>query len=141
MVMTGIVLTGLIILTVVAAGWLFQKSGRGRAKKVILGINFLLFIGLIFWSMNLIIPNLASAAEISGETANSSSGLGYLAAGLAVGLASIGAGIGVGIAGAAAIGAISEKPEILGRTLIFIGLAEGVAIYGLIISIMILGRL
>jgi V/A-type H+-transporting ATPase subunit K len=44
----------------------------------------------------------------------------------------------VGIAGAAAIGAIAEKPELLGRTLIFVGLAEGIAIYGLIISFIIL---
>ena len=62
-----------------------------------------------------------------------------LAAALATGLASIGAGIAVGMAGAAAIGAIAEKPELVGRTLIFVGLAEGIAIYGLIISFIILG--
>lgn len=61
-----------------------------------------------------------------------------LGAALATGLAAIGAGIAVGISGAAAIGAITEKPEVLGRTLIFVGLAEGIAIYGLIISFMIL---
>lgn len=63
-----------------------------------------------------------------------------MGAALATGLAAIGAGIAVGIAGAAAIGAITEKPETLGRTLIFVGLAEGIAIYGLIISFMILTR-
>lgn len=62
-----------------------------------------------------------------------------LAAAIATGLAAIGAGIAVGIAGAAAIGAISEKPELLGRTLIFVGLAEGIVIYGLIVSFIILG--
>ncbi len=62
-----------------------------------------------------------------------------MAAALATGLAAIGAGIAVGIAGAAAIGAIAEKPELVGRTLIFVGLAEGIAIYGLIISFIILG--
>jgi V/A-type H+-transporting ATPase subunit K len=61
-----------------------------------------------------------------------------IGAALATGLAAIGAGIAVGIAGAAAIGAITEKPEVLGRTLIFVGLAEGIAIYGLIISFLIL---
>ena len=45
----------------------------------------------------------------------------------------------MGIAGAAAIGAVAEKPELLGRTLIFVGLAEGIAIYGLIIAFMVLG--
>ena len=68
------------------------------------------------------------------------SGGAELGAALATGLACIGAGIAVGIAGAAAIGGITEKPEILGRTLIFVGLAEGIAIYGLIISFMILNR-
>jgi V/A-type H+/Na+-transporting ATPase subunit K len=62
-----------------------------------------------------------------------------LAAALATGLAAIGAGIAVGIAGAAAIGAIAEKPELLGRTLIFVGLAEGIVIYGLIVAFIILG--
>lgn len=61
-----------------------------------------------------------------------------LGAALAIGLAAIGAGIAVGISGAAAIGAMAEKPEILGRALIVVGLAEGIAIYGLIISFMIL---
>ena len=63
----------------------------------------------------------------------------FLAAAIATGLAAIGAGIAVGIAGAAAIGAIAEKPELLGRSLIFVGLAEGIVIYGLIVSFIILG--
>jgi V/A-type H+-transporting ATPase subunit K len=62
----------------------------------------------------------------------------FLGAAIATGLAAIGAGLAVGIAGAAAIGAIAEKPELLGRTLIFVGLAEGIVIYGLIISFIIL---
>jgi V/A-type H+-transporting ATPase subunit K len=62
----------------------------------------------------------------------------FLAAAIATGLAAIGAGIAVGIAGAAAIGAIAEKPELLGRTLIFVGLAEGIVIYGLVVSFLIL---
>lgn len=61
-----------------------------------------------------------------------------LAAGLAIGLAGIGAGVGIGLSGAAAIGAITEKPEVLGKALIFVALAEAVAIYGLVIAIMIL---
>ncbi|HEX9012860.1 MAG TPA: ATP synthase subunit C [Anaerolineaceae bacterium] len=63
-----------------------------------------------------------------------------LAAAVSTGLACIGAGIGVSGTGAAAIGAIAEKPESFGRSLIFVGLAEGVAIYGLIISFLVLNR-
>jgi F0F1-type ATP synthase membrane subunit c/vacuolar-type H+-ATPase subunit K len=68
-------------------------------------------------------------------------GWGYVAAALSTGIAALGAGVAVSGVGSAAMGAISERPELLGRSLIFVGLAEGIAIYGLIISIMILGRL
>ncbi|MBU1192057.1 MAG: ATP synthase subunit C [Gammaproteobacteria bacterium] len=68
-------------------------------------------------------------------------GWGYLAAALSTGLSALGAGIAVASVGSAAIGTITEKPEMLGRTLIFVGLAEGIAIYGLIISILILNRI
>ena len=61
-----------------------------------------------------------------------------LAAGISTGLAALGAGVAVSGTGAAAIGAIAEKPEALGRSLIFVGLAEGVAIYGLLISFLVL---
>lgn len=63
-----------------------------------------------------------------------------LAAALSTGLAAIGAGIAVGGSGAAAVGATAEKPESFGRSLIFVGLSEGIAIYGLMISFIILGR-
>jgi len=62
-----------------------------------------------------------------------------LAAGIAVGLGSLGAAYAVGNTGAAAIGVIAERPEAFGRVLIFVGLAEGIAIYGLIIAFMVLG--
>jgi V/A-type H+-transporting ATPase subunit K len=62
------------------------------------------------------------------------------AAAIAVGIGSMAGGGAVGYVGAAAMGAIGEKPELAGRALIFVGLAEGIAIYGLIIGIMILGK-
>ena len=65
----------------------------------------------------------------------------FLSAAIVTGLSTIAAGIAVAYVGAAAVGAISEKPELAGRTLIFVGLAEGIAIYGLIIAIMILGKI
>jgi V/A-type H+-transporting ATPase subunit K len=66
---------------------------------------------------------------------------GFMAAALVAGLGALGAAYAVAIVGAAAMGAVAEKPEMAGRALIFVGLAEGIAIYGLIIAIMILGRL
>lgn len=65
-------------------------------------------------------------------------GFKYLAAALSTGLATIGTGVAVGSTGSSAIGAVSEDPTILGKTLIFVGMAEGIAIYGMIISILIL---
>ena len=68
-------------------------------------------------------------------------GLAYLAAALAVGLACIGSCYAVARIGSASLGAVTEKPELTGRALVFIGLAEGIAIYGLIIAIMILNKI
>ncbi|HNY50077.1 MAG TPA: ATP synthase subunit C [Smithella sp.] len=81
---------------------------------------------------------------VEGEPAKSGAdwmGFAYIGAALAVGLACIGSAYAVARIGSAAIGAVSEKPELTGRTLVFIGLAEGIAIYGLIIAIMILNKL
>jgi V/A-type H+/Na+-transporting ATPase subunit K len=68
-------------------------------------------------------------------------GLAFVAAALSTALATLGAGYAVGRVGSAAIGAIAEKPELFGRALVLVGLAEGIAIYGLIVSILILNRL
>ena len=93
---------------------------------------------LLMW-----MPALAADAAGSAGPAVPEGALqwGFLAAALATGLSSLGAGIAVASVGSAAIGAIAEKPELLGRTLIMVGLAEGIAIYGLIISILIFNRI
>lgn len=65
----------------------------------------------------------------------------FISAALSVGISCVAAGIAVANVGSAAMGALSEKPELTGRALIFVGLAEGIAIYGLIIAIMILGKI
>lgn len=75
------------------------------------------------------------------KTLTDAIGLAYIGAGVAVGFACLASGYAVAKIGSAAIGAVSEKPELMGRTLVFLGLAEGIAIYGLIIAIMILNKL
>ena len=91
----------------------------------------------LFWT-----PALAAEAESASRSLpDGAMQWGFLAAALATGLSSLGAGIAVGSVGSAAIGALAEKPELLGRTLILVGLAEGIAIYGLIISILILNQI
>ena len=66
---------------------------------------------------------------------------GFIAAGASTSIGAIAAAYAVSHVGAAALAAMGERPEVAGRALIFVGLAEGIAIYGLIVSIMILGRL
>ena len=68
-------------------------------------------------------------------------GLGLIGAALPTALAAIGAGMAVGPVGAAALAVIADKPEAFGRSLVYLGLAEGIAIYGLVVSILILGAL
>jgi V/A-type H+-transporting ATPase subunit K len=79
---------------------------------------------------------VAAAGEVSVGM-----GLAIIGAGIPTALSTIGAGIAVGPIGAASLAAITEKPENLGRTLIYLGLAEGIAIYGLVISILLLNRI
>lgn len=90
--------------------------------------------------MSVVLPALAMAQE-SAPKGTTDAGLGYLSAAIAVGASSLGASIAVAVVGSAAMGTIGEKPELAGRALIFIGLAEGIAIYGLIVALMILAKL
>ncbi len=84
---------------------------------------------------------LAAAPGAGDRHQHRSVELGLLGAALATGMSSLGAGFAVAKVGTAAIGALAEKPELFGRLLIFVGLAEGIAIYGLIVSILILNKL
>jgi F0F1-type ATP synthase membrane subunit c/vacuolar-type H+-ATPase subunit K len=65
-------------------------------------------------------------------------GSGLIAAGIAASVSAIAAGVAVAYVGSAAVGAVSEKPEVFGRTIIFVALGEGIAVLGLVIAIMIL---
>jgi len=92
------------------------------------------------------VVSLMAAVSYSQETTQATTGItdkGLLlvGAGIAAGLAALGAGVGLGTASAAAIGAIAEKPELLGKTLLYIVLIEAIAIYGLAMFFIILARL
>jgi V/A-type H+-transporting ATPase subunit K len=89
------------------------------------------------------VPQAAAAGEAAARAAPDAAGFawGYAAAAAATALSSLGAGFAVANVGTAAVGAITEKPELFGRMLILVGLAEGIAIYGLIVAILILERL
>ncbi len=85
--------------------------------------------------------NQAIAEATNSENNKDTNGVGMIAAAIATGLACIGSGIAVAVVASSAVGAISEDPSLLGKTIILAGLAEGISIYGLIISIMILNKI
>jgi len=129
----------LIVFMTIGCGVILVRSKEtadGRRVKNILRFSLGSYISLIAMFLFILAPRVAFAA-----TEGSASGLGFIAAAISTGLATIGAGYAVGAVGSSALGAVSEDPAILGKTLIFVGLAEGIAIYGLIVSIMILGRI
>jgi len=137
-----LMLTFCVVIATVTYGVVEQSKidilGKQKVKKA-LKINLGVFIPVMMGALIVNIPGVAKGAQ--AVALNPAAGLGYLAAGLSTGLATIGAGYAVGAVGSSALGAVSEDPKILGKTLIFVGLGEGIAIYGLIISIMILSKL
>jgi V/A-type H+/Na+-transporting ATPase subunit K len=113
-------------------------DGKAKVKRA-LKINLTAFVPVITAALIMMIPNIASAASTSGIS--SAAGIGYISAALSTGIACLGASYAVASIASSALGAVSENPDIFGKTLIYVGLGEGIAIYGLIISIMILTKL
>ncbi|MBU5256494.1 ATP synthase subunit C [Tissierella praeacuta] len=133
--------TTLMVLMTIGTGiFMIYKNVEGNRKKLkkVLRTNLYVFLPILVATIITLVPGI-----INAETASTSSvsGFGFIAAALSTGLATVGAGYAVAVVGSSALGAVSEDPSILGKTLIFVGLAEGIAIYGLIVSILILGRL
>ncbi|HXW37971.1 MAG TPA: ATP synthase subunit C [Nitrososphaerales archaeon] len=99
----------------------------------------LISAGFAFAVLGALSPVFAASGNSTAVTA-SAAGEKYLAAGVAFGLAAFGAGLGVGQSGAAAIAAVTEKREVFTNALLFVALAEAIAIYGFAIAILILGQ-
>ena len=133
---TFVIIT-LAIAMPLAAHYGFKVSGK--KIRTVLGINMFSFFGLLAVMTVVMWTGNVSVFAAGGEAAASSDGLRYIAAALSTGLACIGSGIAVSSAASAALGAISEDPKIMGKSLIFVALAEGIALYGLLISFMIIG--
>lgn len=142
-----IALMGFSVAATIAAGvWLEMKPRHIASprwlKGGVLG-NFLLFglamAGFMFLGVQDVMAQ--EAAATGGSGISMAVGLALIGIGLPTGLAAIGAGIALGPVGAASLAVIAEKPEMFGRTLIYMGLAEGIAIYGLVMSILLLGKL
>ena len=141
-VIAQIVLAAALVLSIIVpfGYYLIGEKSRGRYKTAI-GVNAFFFFGTMLIAIAVMFAGSTSVQTAAGSEAGIATGMGYLAAALVTGLSCIGGGIAVASAASAALGAISEDQSILGKSLIFVGLAEGVALYGLIISFMILGQL
>jgi V/A-type H+/Na+-transporting ATPase subunit K len=119
-----------------------QNSPVKATRDMVFGLNaFNVLVGMMATGLGVVwlfSPTAAAAAGLN--QAASGDPYATLAAAISTGLACVGAGIAVAGSGAAAVGATAEKPESFGRSLIFVGLSEGIAIYGLIISFLVLNR-
>ena len=138
-----IFIAALILSIIIPFGYyLIGEKNKKRYKRTI-GINAFFFFGAFAIASIAMLagPDSVQAATAAANGATLATGMGYLAAALVTGLSCIGGGIAVASAASAALGAISEDSSVLGKSLIFVGLAEGVCLYGLIISFMILGNL
>jgi V/A-type H+-transporting ATPase subunit K len=107
-----------------------------------LATNLLIFVGASLGALMLGMHDVM-AQQVSVPHGEISVGLGLalIGAGIPTALATFGSGLAVGPVGAASLAVIAEKPEMFGRTLIYLGLAEGIAIYGLVVTILLLGRI
>ena len=116
--------------------------GRKSGLKRFMAVSF---VSVVLLTVSVVLASSARAAV--GESTSPAAGVdpgavkwAFLAAAISTAAGCVGAGIAVAYVGAAAVGAVGERPEVAGRTLIFVGLAEGIAIYGLIIALMILAK-
>lgn len=144
MMLILVMLAGLLPIVPIMHFILRQRDGAQveATRKLAFGLRtvnivmalMLLGVGLVWF----LAPEVVSASGLTQAAAGDP--YAALAAAASVSVGSIGAAYAVSSTGAAAIGAIAEKPDVFGKALIFVGLAEGVAIYGLIIAFIILNR-
>lgn len=137
---TKIILVAILICSILIpfGVYLFGKKKTGGFKAA-LAFNVFFFFGTLLVSDILLFSGNVQAATGEAAAAASADGWRYLAAALSTGLSCIGAGIAVASAASAALGALSEDSSIMGKALIFVALAESIALYGLLISFSILG--
>jgi V/A-type H+-transporting ATPase subunit K len=132
-----------LILSILIPGgaFLLGEKSKKRFKKS-LAVNCFFFFGtLLAATIAMFAGTQTVQAASDASAAGLATGLGYIGAALVTGLSGIGSGIAVASSASAALGAISEDGSLFGKSMIFVAMAEGIALYGLIISFMILGRL
>lgn len=133
-----IVITLLLTIIIPFGAFFYSKRTKGNYKAA-LGFNvFLFFATLIIADIMMFSGHASAAADTAAAASTSVDSWRYIAAALSTGISCIGGGIAVASSASAALGAISEDSSIMGKSLIYVAMAEGVCLYGLIISLMIL---
>ena len=125
----------------VGASWLLRRRGRA-ALGVVLAVDALLLVGSLALLVVSVSAGPAAAATVGAApaAAAAANGSALIGAAIAVAGSSIGAAFAVAYTGSAALAAMSERPELFGRSMVIVGLAEGIAIYGLIVSVILIGK-
>ena len=136
LIWTAPVVAAVAVLTVVG----LRRAPRRGVKRLV-AINLVLALAALGVLTALLFGAVepAQAQAEASQTADDTWAA-WLGASIAVAGSAIGAAIAVAYTGAAALAAISEKPEMFGRAMVIVGLAEGIAIYGLVIAIILIGR-
>ena len=124
----AVIVATLLLIPIVKVG-----STSGARRRVLANAGVFLIATLLMIMM--------AVGAVETVPAQNNQGMGYLAAALATGLSCLGAGIAIASTAPAAIGAFSEDPKAFGKALIFVVLGEGVALYGLLISILLINKL
>ena len=122
--------------------WLVRRRGR-TAVRLVLATNGLLLLSALVLVTLAVTAEPSSAATLphaAAAAATEANGSALIGAAIAVAGSSIGAAIAVAYTGSAALAAMSERPELFGRAMVIVGLAEGIAIYGLIVSVILIGK-
>jgi V/A-type H+-transporting ATPase subunit K len=132
-----------LVLVIAGTHWLTRRWGR-RALRLVLAVDGVLMTAALVLLVLVLTGHPAAAdqavavAAPAAQTAANGSAL--IGASIAVAGSSIGAAIAVAYTGSAALAAMSERPELFGRAMVIVGLAEGIAIYGLIVAVILIGR-
>ena len=117
------------------------RRHRAATTRILLAANgIMLLVALVLVVMAVAAPPSSAAMLAATGTAKALNGSALLGAGIAIAGSSIGGGIAVAYTGSAALAAMSERPEMFGRAMVIVGLAEGIAIYGLIVAVILVGK-
>ena len=140
--LTWLIALPAVIVVGLATPWLVRRRGRPAIRLVLAANGLLLLAALVLVALAATAePSAASTLpHVAAAEATEANGSALIGAAIAVAGSSIGAAIAVAYTGSAALAAMSERPELFGRAMVIVGLAEGIAIYGLIVSVILIGK-